>query len=118
MAAVSTSTTTHAGAASHAASMPLIGTLTVLGSAALFGTLGPLSRFAYELGVSPAAWVAGRGLIGLATLALFIAWRARSGLAPVVRPRHLSRHAATSLLVAGFMGFTLNVGMFFAFDRV
>jgi len=47
--------------------VPLLGFLTVLGSAALFGTLGPLSRFAYDLGVGPAAWVAWRGLIGLLT---------------------------------------------------
>lgn len=118
MAPVSTTTTTHAGARSRGSSMPLLGTLTVLGSAALFGTLGPLSRFAYELGVSPAAWVAWRGLIGLATLGLVIAWRARSRIAPVIRPRHLSGRAKASLLVAGLAGFTLNVCMFFAFDRV
>jgi drug/metabolite transporter, DME family len=98
--------------------VPLLGFVTVIGSAALFGTLGPLSRFAYDLGVDPAAWVAWRGLIGLLTLLIVIAWRARSGASPLIRPGHLSRHARVSLLVAGLMGFTLNVGMFFAFDRV
>ena len=49
-----------------------------------------LSRFAYELGVEPPAWVAWRALIGLTTLALFIAWRARSGVA---RPRRGSQGA-------------------------
>ena len=98
--------------------VPLLGFVTVIGSAALFGTLGPLSRFAYDLGVDPAAWVAWRGAVGLLTLLVVIAWRARSGASPVIRPGRLSRHARVSLLVAGLMGFTLNVGMFFAFDRV
>jgi drug/metabolite transporter (DMT)-like permease len=98
--------------------VPLLGFVTVIGSAALFGTLGPLSRFAYDLGVDPAAWVAWRGAVGLLTLLMVIAWRARSGASPLIRPGRLSRHARISLLVAGLMGFTLNVGMFFAFDRV
>lgn len=98
--------------------LPLLGFLTVLGSAALFGTLGPLSRMAYELGVHPAAWVTWRGLIGFVTLALFIAWRAKARGMPVVRPTQLSRRARTTLLLAGLMGFSLNLCMFFAFDRI
>ena len=99
---------------------PVLGFLTVLGSAALFGTLGPLSRFAYELGVEPAAWVAWRALIGLLTLGIFIAWRARSRTdpVPVVRPRQVPRRAIGFLLLAGLMGLCLNLGMFFAFDRI
>jgi drug/metabolite transporter (DMT)-like permease len=96
----------------------LLGFLTVLGSAALFGTLGPLSRMAYELGVHPAAWVTWRGLIGFLTLALFIAWRAKAHGMRVVRPSQLSRRARSTLLLAGLMGFSLNVCMFFAFDRI
>ncbi len=98
--------------------VPLLGFLTVLASAALFGTLGPLSRLAYDLGVEPAAWVAWRGLIGFLTLALVIAWRARSGAMAVMRPGQLSRHAKVTLLLAALMGFTLNLCMFFAFDRI
>lgn len=98
--------------------LPLLGFLTVLGSAALFGTLGPLSRMAYELGVHPAAWVTWRGFIGFLTLALFIAWRATARGVPVVRPSQLTRHARSTLLLAGLMGFSLNVCMFFAFDRI
>jgi drug/metabolite transporter (DMT)-like permease len=98
--------------------LPLLGFLTVLASAALFGTLGPLSRMAYELGVQPAAWVTWRALIGFLTLALFIAWRAKARATPVVRPSQLSRHAKTTLLLAALMGFSLNLFMFFAFDRI
>ncbi len=45
-----------------------IGFGVVLGSAALFGMLGPLSRFAYDAGMEPAAFVAWRALIGLAAV--------------------------------------------------
>ncbi len=90
----------------------------MLGSAALFGTLGPLSRLAYDLGVEPAAWVAWRGLIGLATLAVLIGWRSRRRIRRVVRFGDLPWRARIMLLVAALMGFTLNVSMFFAFDRI
>jgi drug/metabolite transporter (DMT)-like permease len=102
------------------APLPLLGVLTVLGSAALFGTLGPLSRFAYDLGVGPAAWVAWRALIGLLALVGFIAWRSRSrrAAAPAVRLWHLPRRAQGALVLAALMGFSLNLCMFFAFDRI
>jgi drug/metabolite transporter, DME family len=95
-----------------------LGFLTVLGAAALFGTLGPLSRFAYELGVQPAAWVAWRALIGFVTLGLFIAWRARRRDRPIVPWRAIPAGAQRMLLIAAVMGFTLNLCMFFAFDRI
>lgn len=100
------------------APMSLVGFGIVLGSAALFGMLGPLSRFAYEAGMEPAAFVAWRAIVGFAALAAVIAWRARTGASPIVRPRDLSRRARTTLLVAALMGFTLNLGMFIAFDRI
>ncbi len=118
MARVSASSTTRIDARPASPQVPLLGFLTVLASAALFGTLGPLSRMAYELGVHPAAWVTWRGFIGFLTLALFIAWRAKARRMPVVRPSQLSRRAKTTLLLAGLMGFSLNVCMFFAFDRI
>lgn len=118
MAPVSTTSVPGVESRHVARPVPLLGFLTVLGSAALFGTLGPLSRFAYDMGVEPAAWVAWRGAIGLLTLVAFIAWRARSRLVAVVRPGQLSRHARVSLVLAGLMGFALNLCMFFAFDRI
>ena len=99
-------------------SLPVIGVATVLGSAALFGMLGPLSRFAYEAGMEPAAFVAWRGLIGFVVLAVVIAVRSRTSGVRVVRFRDLSPRARTTLFVAAVMGFTLNLCMFFAFDRV
>ena len=97
---------------------PTLGFAAVLGAAALFGMLGPLSRFAYEAGMEPSAFVAWRALIGLGGLALYVAWRVRRGATRLVRPSELSVHARVSLLVAALMGFTLNLCMFIAFDRI
>lgn len=95
---------------------PLAGTLIVLTSAALFATLGPLSRFAYERGIDPLSFVAWR--TGLAALALgvVVAWRAGiAGTAP--RPAHPGRRAAWSLALATLAGLLLNVAIFSAFER-
>lgn len=103
---------------SLSAPTPALGILIVLGSAALFGALGPLSRFAYDAGMDPAAFVAWRALIGLAGLVAFIAWRHRSAGVPVVRPWQLSMRSRRTLLIAALMGFNLNLSMFIAFDRI
>lgn len=113
-----------------AAVVPFAGFAAVLGSAALFGTLGPLSRFAYEAGAEPAAWVAWRGVTGLLALSLLITWRraarsrgsARSCGSARTEPaggrRAIPGRAWAALLVAAMMGMTLNLSLFFAFDRI
>lgn len=101
-----------------AAPAAALGVAIVLGSAAMFGMLGPLSRFSYDAGLSPAAFVVWRAAIGLLGLGLLIGWRARTQRIPVIRPWRLHRRVGATLLLASFMGFTLNVGMFFAFDRI
>ena len=98
--------------------MSLTGFGIVLGSAALFGMLGPLSRFAYAAGMEPAAFVAWRAIVGFAALALVIGWRARTGASRLVRLRDVSARAWGTLLVAALMGFSLSLGMFMAFDRI
>ena len=97
---------------------PLIGFGIVLGAAALFGTLGPLSRFAYDAGMDPTSFVAWRGLIGFLGLAAYVAWRVRRGATRLVRPGEIPFRARTLLLLAGAMGFALNLSMFIAFDRI
>jgi drug/metabolite transporter (DMT)-like permease len=97
---------------------PLIGFGIVLAAAAMFGTLGPLSRFAYEAGMEPGAFVAWRAMVGLAGLGLYVAWRVRRGATRLVRLGDLPRRARTMLLVAAVVGFTLNLAMFIAFDRI
>ena len=54
---------------------PVAGFAIVLVAASMFGTLGPLSRFAYDAGMEPLPFVAWRAAIGLAATAAFVAWR-------------------------------------------
>lgn len=90
----------------------------VLGSAALFGMLGPLARFAYDGGMEPIAFVAWRAVIGFAGLALYVAWRVRRGASRRVRLGEITLRGRATLLVAAAMGTALNVCMFIAFDRI
>jgi drug/metabolite transporter (DMT)-like permease len=109
-------TTAHAVASTE--HPPLIGFGIVLGAAALFGTLGPLSRFAYEAGMEPTAFVAWRALIGLLGMGAYVAWRIRRGATRLVHLGDLPWRARILLLVASVTGFTLNLCMFIAFDRI
>ena len=95
-----------------------VGMAIVIGSAALFGMLGPLSRFAYDAGMEPPAFVAWRALVGLAATAAFVAWRVRRGDITLARWSTLPGSARRLLLLAALMGFTLNLAMFIAFDRI
>jgi len=97
---------------------PVAGVAIVLIAASLFGTLGPLSRFAYEAGMEPLAFVAWRGAIAFLATAAFVAWRISRRGARLTRPSDLDGGARVSLGIAALMGFTLNLGMFIAFDRI
>jgi drug/metabolite transporter (DMT)-like permease len=97
---------------------PIVGVLIVLMAASLFGTLGPLSRFAYDTGMEPLAFVGWRGAIGFLATAAFVWWRIAHRGERLTRPRDLDGRARASLAVAATMGFTLNLGMFIAFDRI
>jgi drug/metabolite transporter (DMT)-like permease len=97
---------------------PIVGVLIVLTAASLFGTLGPLSRFAYEAGMEPLAFVGWRGAIAFLATAAFVWWRIGHRGGRLVRLRDLDRGARMSLSIAALMGFTLNFFMFVAFDRV
>jgi DME family drug/metabolite transporter len=97
---------------------PAVGFGLVIIAAVLFGTLGPLSRFAYDAGMQPTAFVAWRALIGLAGVATFVTWRVGRAELVLVRPGSLPTRARLLLLVAALMGITINVSMFIAFDRI
>lgn len=97
---------------------PALGFGLVIVAAVLFGMLGPLSRFAYDAGMQPTAFVAWRALIGLAGVSLFVAWRVRRAGVSLTRPGALPTRARALLLVAALMGFTINASMFIAFDRI
>ena len=111
-------TTTARTPAERSTRTPLFGFAVVLGAATLFGMLGPLARFAYEAGMDPGAFVAWRALIGLLGLLAYVAWRLRRGVARLVRFGDLSNRTRFMLFVAGVTGFTLNLSMFIAFDRI
>ena len=97
---------------------PIVGVAIVLSAASLFGMLGPLSRFAYDLGMQPVAFVAWRAAIACLATAAFVAWRVARRGERLVHPSSLDRRARVSLGVASLMGFTLNLSMFIAFDRI
>ncbi len=97
---------------------PTAGFVVVLSAAALFGTLGPTSRFAYEAGMEPASFVVWRALIGVAGTLAFIAWRLSRGSRSLVRLGSLRPRVRVTLLVAALMGFSVNLCMFIAFDRI
>lgn len=99
-------------------SHPLAGFGIVILAASLFGTLGPLSRFAYDAGMEPLAFVGWRALIGAIATGLFVAWRVRRGAEPLVRWSALPPRERLMLSIAALTGFTLNFAMFVAFDLV
>lgn len=95
-----------------------MGYLLVILAAALFGTLGPLSRFVYDAGMEPAALVAWRAFIGLIGTAAIVAFRIRGGWASWTRLSDVPTRARAALLLAACMAFTLNLAIFIAFDRI
>jgi drug/metabolite transporter, DME family len=97
---------------------PVAGFAIVIVAASLFGTLGPLSRFAYDAGMEPLPFVVWRGLIGLIGAAVFVLWRIRRGTMRLTRWSDLDHRARLTLAVAALMGFTLNLAMFISFDLV
>jgi DME family drug/metabolite transporter len=114
-----TSPATPGIAPSAAAVHPSVGGFAiVIIAASLFGMLGPLSRFAYDDGMAPLAFVAWRGAIGLVATVVFVAWRIRRGSEALTRVSELDRTARLSLALAALVGFTLNLAMFIAFDLV
>jgi drug/metabolite transporter (DMT)-like permease len=96
---------------------PLLGSLTVVGAAALFATLGVVSRTTYDLGLTPLGFVTWRS--GVAALAMFalVAVTVRRG-GRLVGWRSLPPRDRASLAVAALAGASLDVTMFFAYARV
>jgi drug/metabolite transporter (DMT)-like permease len=98
--------------------LPLRGFAIVVGAAALFGMLGVLSRFAYDAGMEPPAFVAWRAVIGFIGLGMYVAWRIRRGDTLLVRLGDLPGRARVAILAAALAGTVLNLCMFIAFDRI
>jgi drug/metabolite transporter, DME family len=98
--------------------IPVRGFAIVIVSASLFGMLGPLSRFAYDAGMEPPAFVAWRAAIGFLALATYVGWRVRRGTSHLVRFGSLPMRARVTMLAAALAGTVLNLCMFIAFDRI
>jgi drug/metabolite transporter (DMT)-like permease len=94
----------------------LVGSLTVLAAAAGFGILGPVARFAYEAGLEPFSFIAWRAAFGALVVIIYAAWRLKRGRRAVA-PWRLAGGERAALGIAALMALTLNVAMFFAFDR-
>ena len=96
---------------------PLLGSLTVVVAACLFSLLGVFSRFAYDQGVTPYAFVTWRS--GVAAVAIFVLiWIGLRRGARLVSWRSLPRRDRVALGVAALAGASLDVTMFLAYEKV
>ncbi|MBE3075595.1 MAG: DMT family transporter [Actinobacteria bacterium] len=97
---------------------PLFGFAIVLVAASLFGTLGPLSNFAYDAGMEPVPFIAWRAALGALGTGAFVAWRLARGGARIISLRTLRTRERAALAIACACAAGLNLALFVAFDRV
>ncbi|MBI3751446.1 MAG: DMT family transporter [Chloroflexi bacterium] len=90
--------------------------LTVVVAASLFGTLGTLSRTAYDTGLTPFSWVTWRAAVGAIALWLVIASRRGRG-SMLAGLRGAPPRARAWLGLATLGAACLNLAMFVAFQR-
>ncbi|MGH2511392.1 MAG: EamA family transporter, partial [Candidatus Limnocylindrales bacterium] len=95
----------------------MLGAGAVVFAAICFGTSGPLSRLAYDAGMSPIGFATWRVLFGAVFLVALVAVRRRRGL-PIVRVHRLPRRVLGGLGVAAGAGIVLNLAIFVAFGRI
>ncbi|MFM2105366.1 MAG: hypothetical protein RL338_398 [Chloroflexota bacterium] len=89
----------------------LLGSLAIIGAAVAFGTLGVVTRFAYDAGLTPttlAGWRAALGTLGLGTI--IVATGIAGGRAIV--PTGVGRREVAMLGAAALLGALVNVGIF------
>lgn len=96
---------------------PLVGSLIVVIAACGFATLGVLSRTTYDLGLTPMGFVAWRSGVAALAMAVLVAIGLRRGIR-LVGWRSLHPRDRIALGVAALAGASLDVTMFFAFERV
>jgi drug/metabolite transporter, DME family len=94
-----------------------MGTLAIVVAATCFGTLGPLSRLAYDTGMTPLGFAAWRAFFGAILLTVVVVALIRQGR-PLVRLRDVPRSAIGALSVAAAAGIILNLAVFIAFGRI
>ncbi len=94
----------------------LIGSLIVIAAATLFGALGVTSRFAYDAGLEPFAFVTWRAGVGALGIALVVAATRRPGRG-WGSIRSASPQARRGLLLGAFLAAGVNLSMFLSFER-
>jgi drug/metabolite transporter (DMT)-like permease len=93
-----------------------LGAVIVIAAASLFGLLGVTSRFAYDAGLQPFAFVAWRAAVGAVGIALVI-WVMRGPVRGLASLRSTRGPARRALLLAVLLAAGVNLSMFLAFDR-
>lgn len=95
----------------------LLGTLAILVAACAFGTLGVVTRFAYEAGMTPGTLPAWRAAMGTLGLVVLIAGDGVVRHRPIV-PRGIARREVAMLALGAALAVLINVGLFGAFGRM
>ncbi|MGH2407455.1 MAG: EamA family transporter [Candidatus Limnocylindrales bacterium] len=93
------------------------GALLIVVAATFFGTLGPVSRFAYDAGVTPLGFTAWRALIGATVLGVALLILRRRG-ERLVDLRELPRSEAAALVTTAVATTLVNLAIFVAFQRI
>jgi DME family drug/metabolite transporter len=99
-------------------SSELVGAGLIILAAVSFGTLGPLSRYADQAGVSSLTLVTWRAAVGAACVSAFLAWRTLSGHRPIRPWRTLPARDRWFVSVAALTNAGLNLAVFTAFVRI
>lgn len=94
----------------------LTGSLAAIVAASLFATLGPVSRGAYEAGMTPTGFTFWRALIGAFVVVAILAAGASRGR-PRLALRTVPPRARLALAAAAITGVVLNLAIFTAFQR-
>ncbi|HLA65840.1 MAG TPA: hypothetical protein VK600_04575, partial [Candidatus Saccharimonadales bacterium] len=97
---------------SRRASSELVGAGLIIVAAVSFGTLGPLSRYADEAGVSSLTLVTWRAALGAACMLAFLAWRTLSGHHPIRPWRTVPARDRWFVSIAAVTNAALNLAIF------
>lgn len=95
-----------------------MGAALIVLAASCFATLGPLTRFAEDAGVSALALVAWRGALGATVMLAFIVTRRLAGLAAPLRIGSIPARDRWFMLGAVAASTVLNLSVFVAFTRI
>lgn len=93
------------------------GTLLVVVAACGYGTLGVLSRFATDLGVSTVTFVTWRALLGALVLVLSVALLLGFGLLRTVRFRDVPSAHWLQIATVAFLNVVINLAVFTGFEH-